>query len=172
MLNRTLLLFPLCFLLAACGSFNTRTGDAGREAYSGYDTFALLLEPTVSDTRREVLNPVAVRRLREVVGDALLSLRYDLAPAEEADFLVAVHAAQENEIDETDWGYRPPSFDRVFRPGMYDEGAVVVDIIDGQSREVVWRGVTSANVLKDPSRASLREAVEDLLDGFPTRRGF
>ena len=53
----------------------------------------------------------------------------------------------------------------------YDQGTLVLDIVDGRSNELVWRGTAQARI--DPSNSPeerqrrINEAVRKILDRFP-----
>ncbi|MBX3463752.1 MAG: DUF4136 domain-containing protein [Planctomycetes bacterium] len=89
-----------------------------------------------------------------------------------ADLLVAVHRSVEGALNTRGSGYE-------FRDGRMrryelQEGTLVVDLVRGTEREVVWRGTAQGAFKFDSSlaerEAGLRDVVRDMFAGFPPRR--
>jgi GTP:adenosylcobinamide-phosphate guanylyltransferase len=55
----------------------------------------------------------------------------------------------------------------------YTEGSVVIDVVDGRTRELLWRGHGVSVVSDQPSEyvKDLREAVDAILAKWPGRTG-
>lgn len=105
----------------------------------------------------------------------------------QADFLVHYHVSIETKIDidtyYDDWGYRGywgPYYGRGGYPGTsrstsrvreYKEGTLVIDIIDRQSKTVVWRGSAEDTLKKNMSPqerdARINDVVNAILAKFP-----
>ena len=120
-------------------------------------------------------------RIRSSVEGELGARGLPKTEAAKADFLVQYHAAVQRKVEarpttvSVGYGWRYGAI------GMssseihtYDEGTLVVDFIDPQKKELVWRGTARAAV--DPSRtpeeksARIREAVQRILEQFPPKR--
>jgi hypothetical protein len=113
------------------------------------------------------------------------------------DFLVAYYAGTKETLDTTYWapdpywnyGYRGFGFrSGRFRsawpwygyaspyPAMqvneYTQGSVIVDVIDPQTQELLWRGQGVANVSSDPGKYTqeMNQSVAAILKKFPQAR--
>ncbi len=101
------------------------------------------------------------------------------------DFYVVYHASIKHKLSRAyidTWGYYYPRYRR-YPPGRrgypptawgfvyvdaYDEGTLVIDIVDAQTNELAWRG-TATGTVGDPRRAreKINEAVHLILESFP-----
>ena len=89
------------------------------------------------------------------------------------DFLIAMHVGTEEKVRYTDWGYRygpywrGPSYSKF----KYQEGTLILDFVDSQSKELIWRGVAKGFVdsgMTPKKRDKLvNEAVQKILENFP-----
>ncbi len=56
----------------------------------------------------------------------------------------------------------------------YDEGTLILDVIDGESRELAWRGVAQAKISRNSSPdqrgRKINEAVSKIFANFPPGR--
>lgn len=99
---------------------------------------------------------------------------------ESPDFLVALYGVSEGRIQSTDWGYNylwdSTSWgeyweERRISTREYQEGTLVLDLLDGKKRELMWSGTAQAVLLEESSGAKrnerIDEAVAKLLDPFP-----
>jgi len=96
------------------------------------------------------------------------------------DFLVALYGVKEGKIQATDWGYNyrwdQNSWggywnERRISAREYEEGTMVLDILDPDERELIWSGtavaVLFAGMSGDKRNQRIDEAVAKLLDQFP-----
>jgi hypothetical protein len=138
-------------------------------------------------------NSITNRRLRDDLLQQLGQKGYSMDAAN-PDFLVAFYAGTKEKMDTTYWnpgfgwryGYRDFGFrGRRFRsawpwygyaspyPAMnvsaYTQGAVIVDVIDPKTMELLWRGQGVATVSDDPGKymQELDKSVGAILDKFP-----
>jgi hypothetical protein len=87
-------------------------------------------------------------------------------------FLVAIHGGVEDKVNVSSYGYYygyrgywgGPHLD----VHQYQEGTLVIDLIDAQTKELFWRGWASQVVdqTDDPTR-KINEAVAKILANFP-----
>ena len=126
-------------------------------------------------------NPVAEgalirNRIWDAVKRELAARGMAFVESGEADLLIAHHVDVKEKVDVATYGY---SYGRwgggfygrdvdVYR---YDEGRLVLDLIDAGSRDLVWRGwaTTVVGQDRDPekSTATINEAVEKILANYP-----
>jgi hypothetical protein len=147
--------------------------DFDRQAdFPSYRTYAFLPEPTRSPTNPLVAEPLVRKRVhaafdRHAPGRGLV-------PAREGaqDLNVAFYVDVKEKVDVTSYGYdyhwewgATRSVD-VYR---YQEGTLILDLVDARSGELVWRGWVVAEVSGKPEGSGERidEAVRKILAGWP-----
>ena len=75
------------------------------------------------------------------------------------------------------WGQYGPGYGGIATEtyvDQYDEGTLIIDVVDNRSRKLVWRGSTSARVREDETPAKRTErtqaAVDAILAEFPPQQ--
>ena len=155
------------------------TTDYNPEAapnFSAYQTYAWLSQPNRQDP--SAYDALTEGRVRRAVDNSLSAGGYRKLTSGAPDFLVAWTAAIEGKVDVTmvngyyGYGYRgwgAWSAEPMVRE--YDEGTLILDVIDAESRELVWRGVAQAKVSQNSSPDKrgrrINEAVRRILANFP-----
>jgi Domain of unknown function (DUF4136) len=126
------------------------------------------------------LNSTTGRELGKEIA-AQLEHRGYTADDASPDVLVEYGTAVKEEVDPTDWSYnylwRPKAW-RGWGPGTndatpaeYSHGAVVIDVVDARTKQLLWRGHEAADPTGDPQATmrGLDQAVASILDRFPGR---
>lgn len=160
-------------LLANCSSIRVNM-DYDQEAdFSAYKTFAWLPQRKGTAAR----NPLADKRIKKAVNDELIAKGY-AGDTRVPDLLLAYHTGMRSKIDVTSWGYRYGRYWRypVGRVSVYQyqEGTLVLDIVDAQKKELVWRGVAQKALSETSSvekkEENLTKIVAKLLKKFPPQK--
>ncbi|HSR15181.1 MAG TPA: DUF4136 domain-containing protein [Gemmatimonadales bacterium] len=172
-------------LAAACGGGLTARTDvdpAMMPRTAAWKTWAWLPVPGGTDRREAAPLADLVTRDIESALAARGFPRVDVSP----DFLVGWHAALTGPLDVNDVsGYYGYTYGKWYPGGgiryspryllEYPEGTVLVDIVDGPSRELIWRGrtVVDAGKLRDPIERDrvVAEAVAAILTQFRPEPG-
>jgi hypothetical protein len=170
---------------AACSGMKIKTDyDPGAvQAMGEYRTYRWLSQPREPDAR--VYNKLVALRVTGAVEDVLNGKGYGMAE-DAPDFLVGWHAAIWGRLDvrEVDryygYGHRRwrgrygGTMYRDVQVREYEEGMLILDIVDGKSRELVWRGSAQAEIRSDvgPQKKEerIRRAAEKILEQFPPAR--
>ena len=167
--------------LGACSGMKI-TADYNPETapnFSAYQTYAWLPQPIRRDPR--VYNAITENQVRRAVDNSLFAGGFRKSTSGTPDFLVAWQAAIEGKVDVTmvngyyGYGYRGwESWRADPMVREYDEGTLILDVVDGEGRELVWRGVAQAKVSQNPSTdergRKINEAVSKILANFPPER--
>jgi hypothetical protein len=145
------------------------------EAYETYDWMHI---PQGDDPR--VQNEDTERRIRAVVDEKLADKGFDL-DTDQPDFLIGYHVALRGQMSVTQintyygYGWGPwygAAYGRSY-PTYYEEGSLVLDVVDFRKGELVWRGSAQAEIDRsrpaDQRDKQLREAVDRILRKFPPR---
>ena len=168
----TTLLLILAALFAACSSISTNFDYDEKADFSGLSSYDWIEPPEGSNH-----SPLVYNRVVNSVNEKLAARGYTRV-TEQPDFLVAAHLGSKNMLRVVDWGYNyHPNYyyrgvgSRDLEVREYEEGSVVLDIIDGSTKELLWRGTARKTVDPDASPQQITktvdEAVEKLLQSFP-----
>jgi len=180
-------IFPLLALLvfetSACIAFPVQQDYDADADFSGYRTWYWLPASPTGDPR--VDNDLVDARIRRAVEQSLAARGYTKTSTGEGDFGIGYHGFIEGKIDvrtiDRYYGYGP-GWGRYggYYPGrvatetyvdQYDEATLILDIVDRDSRKLVWRGSTSARVRAEqtPEKRDARtqQAVDAILAKFP-----
>ncbi|GMU64527.1 MAG: hypothetical protein AMXMBFR36_08010 [Acidobacteriota bacterium] len=112
---------------------------------------------------------LAEARIRRALAEGLAERGFERVEAvAQADFLVDYRAAAHGELRLRE-GFRTPGFGRDLSVDRVPIGTLVVDIFDASSRELVWRGVISDVLARDPEKAEKKtvRSVGKLFGKFP-----
>jgi hypothetical protein len=121
-------------------------------------------------------NSIIDARVRASVDRALAAKGYTRVESGSPDFLVGYHAVLRAKMDVATidrwYGYRGGGFANPHydvRP--YDEGTLLIDVIDPASTKLLWRGTATGAVLEkadvDKREKRADQAVNDILAEFP-----
>jgi len=150
--------------------------------FSGYRTFAWyeLAPPRGQSAAPEAPNAIVADRIHRAVTGVFGQRGFQPAAAGEADLLVTygivlrpgVRVYQTGWGDPywgcCGWGWGPRWGHAWAR--TYVEGTLVVDVLDGSRRRLVWRGIAEgAFTSPNPSQERVAEVVTRLMQSFPPR---
>jgi hypothetical protein len=167
----------LTFGASACHRYEVRTVTAPDASFAGRRTFRILPVPTysgttgLSNTDPMLVNSITYQALRDAVRQEFEARGYRYSP-DRADLDVAYYASAQPRMDIRtfnygyDWRGFPIAATEVY---TYEEGTVIVDVIDPATRRLMWRGQARAAVSTNPDDfiKELRKAVHEILEKFP-----
>lgn len=114
-------------------------------------------------------NNAVARQIVGKVNGRLLARGFEEVPVDSADFLLAFHVGSKSRITVSETGYYYMEWGSRFHDYQYHDGTLVLDVIDPESRRLVWRGWSTGIVQLD--RQSLQDdvdrAIEKLIANFP-----
>jgi len=96
-----------------------------------------------------------------------------------ADLRVIYHIGTEEHIEATSYGYSYYSYyggysGRQVALTEYNEGTIVLDLVDGKTDQLVWRGYVTDTIEENPSpermNQRLNEAFQRMLSNYPPPR--
>lgn len=172
--RRALCILALLPGLAACApEVRVKSSFDPNASFARYGTFAMLVENKAVQTAPDV-DPFLMQRLRQLTYQSLVARGLRAVPLRDAALLVAVQSAVRSRTEvyprSSSYGYYGPAWTY---PGWgydvyaYDEGLVVIDLIDPQTKAVVWRGTGARQVTGPVSDAELARVVGEILDQYP-----
>ena len=185
MMNRLWVCFGagLLMLLSNCTSMEIKSESVPTANFSGYSTYQWVQNTQGKTGDPRIDNPDLDQRIRRIM-EANLSLKgYRKALNDDPDFLVTYFAALKNTLRSASihgsydypydqgfpgaWG---PS-GRTSAPHQYEKGVLIIHILDGKTRQLVWRGSAKADVdlaaRQRKKQEQVREAVRKILEQFP-----
>jgi hypothetical protein len=182
--------FPLAalaaiFALTACASVDVRAVTSPDANLSALHTFKVMSNakprsPVAQASNDPMLvNSISNRALRADLVKGFESRGYVLS--DKPDFAVAYYASTKEKLDVTYWNYGYayyPHWWGGWGPGFgayeptvtqYTQGTVIVDVVDPNTKELLWRGQGVATVSDDEAQyeKDLWKAVTAILDKFP-----
>ena len=159
-------LVAVTLLTVACSTMTVAV-DWDRSAdFSRYRTFAF---QRGSPARRDFTQ----KRIEDAIAAKLQSRGLALATTERPDLRVLTHVivrrAQRIDYTTYGWGWRWRGGPMVATVTNIPVGTLVVDLVDTEQKEVVWRGEARDTIGTDPEERAekLQEAVNRLFEGFP-----
>ncbi len=178
--------------LAVAGAMGCAPGPWIRTDYAESYDFSKLVtyrwaKPKPEAPAETMPGPKVSRMVREAVDRELQAKGYRLVPeGEAADFLVACALSVEQKLDvrtiRTTYGYgrawRHAGVRVAYEPetivqAYYEEGTLLLDVVDARSQEAVWRGTAQSRVdriaVDEKVRARVQDAVARILEKFPPR---
>jgi hypothetical protein len=146
-------------------------GEAQRA--TAYRTYAWLPQPATPDANH---NPILDSHVRQAVDGELTKKGYRLA-SEKPDFLVGWHATTQAKANvqtvDTYYGFRwgfavPETY-----VTEYQQGTLIIDVVDGATRTLVWRGSAQADLGSNRSASDtvkkIEEAAKKIMERFPPK---
>jgi hypothetical protein len=166
------------FTLALLGGCVTPASvDYDREAVpqiASYGTFAIDGREARSEYQDVALSPIVDRRFERAIREALIDRGFSQSSSQ-PDFRVTFNTVTKTRTELNDYG--PRTFRRYPYYGYggryldldeYEEGTFIVDIIDAQSQQLVWRGAYVRRLgWSAPDEAEVLKIVTAILTSFP-----
>ena len=157
-----------------CSSMTVRADHDSKNDFGAYSAFAVF-ERQGKESRRPQMSPLVDRRIAAAMAAELGAKGFDSTSPGGADFLVTFYTAVRRRVVVNRagwygwgrWGWRGGST----WVNSFPEGTLVIDIIDRQNRQLVWRGVgEGAFTSTNPSDAKVAKRVGKILRTFPPQR--
>ncbi len=166
------------FLILALALLGVPAPALARDSSVGFDTqadFTRYRTYAFGDSQAEG-NPLVRERILTAV-ERELEARGLKKVKEEADLQVVFHGSTRRTITSESWGYAPgPGWSsRRGEPGeprTFKIGTLVVDILEGSTKRLVWRGVAPDVLSDDPMKheKTINAAAKKMFARFPLER--
>jgi len=168
-----LLLFVTTWATACSTTFPVTSTYEPSMDYSRLKTYDWMPRTGTGDDLNETIIAKTVGQLIEKAVDRELAAKgYVKQPGEKPDFYVAYRASVEEKSEPKVQTYTCGT--RICSQGVdishYRQGTLILDIIQGETKEVIWRGSTVR--VTDPSQREtiINEAVKGILSQFPPKK--
>lgn len=180
----TILLVLLTITIAACSGIQVSQDFEQDFDFSGMKTFTW--QPNDNNEWGLTSNELVDRRIRNAIVNTLTAKQFTLEDSARSDFLVSYNLVVDQRISSSNVS-GGVSMGRSTRGrhgsigistgsqiSTYDQGTMIIDVVDVASDKMVWRGVSSQALpdLSDPQRLTDRvnETVAAILKQFPPGR--
>ncbi len=176
---KKLLAAGMLMLLSACSS--TPDFDYDKSVnFSEYKTFAWFPNASLTKgTANYQISELMERRVQQAVNDELAAKGMQLVDAAQADVLINYHASVETKVDvdtfstgySARWDYWGIGYNVQTTTREYEVGTLVLDVIDKESNQLVWRAAKEGRLKKNQSPTErevvIRESVAEILSHYP-----
>ena len=161
-----LLALVLAFVLPACSGLKVNSDYDAEADFSVYATFAWLPAPVASDeAQARGVSEILGERIQRAVDANLATKNMRKVSKAEAQLLVTYHLSVEEKIEFNDPYY---AYDRV---STYEEGTMLIDLIDAKTERLIWRGSAQARIKNldsaEQREERIREVVAAILAQYP-----
>jgi len=180
------LLAAITLALAACASVDVRAVTSPNANLAALRTFGVMPHaqpktPAAQSANDPMLvNSISNRALRADLVKGFENRGYVFS--DKPDFAVAYYASTKEKLDVSYWDYGYSYYPRWWGgmgPGLdasapmvtqYTQGTVIVDVIDPNSKELLWRGQGVASVSDNEAQyeQELAKTVTAILAKFPS----
>ncbi|WP_394190372.1 DUF4136 domain-containing protein [Pseudoalteromonas atlantica] len=175
---RNLFIAAAVLMLAACAKTPDIDYDKSVD-FSNYKTFAWMPQATLANADNYQMSPLMEQRVREAVNTQLQAQGMSLVDENSADVLLNYHASVDTKIDSDTfnvgygarWNYWGLGYNTQTTTHEYEVGTLILDVIDRESNQLVWRGAREGRLQKKQSpeqrTKAVNKAVATILSGFP-----
>lgn len=165
-IQKMLLLSFVAFLFASCATTYSVTSDYEKGVnFSSYKTFQILKQKKGFPVGA---NPINKQRIDRAILKEMNEFGFDTSkdPDLLVSWFVKVKTIKEMNVYHDYYGrWRGRNWVEV---NEYDEGTLIIDLVDRKSKQVVWHGVTSGRVYENMPDVEneINEAVKALFEKF------
>lgn len=161
----TRLLIPLAVFVASC---------AGPSTVYHYDSVADFGQLSTYSWMPVQMPGPGNRFVEGIFADAtdrVLQAKGYREVAENPDFILSMYLGKVTRSEVTDSGYRSEGWEGAVHTHIYEEGTLILDILEGRTKKVIWHGKATQpmniNVSQEEMVRAHNEAIERLLAKFP-----
>ncbi len=154
------------FFLLSCGPTYLITSDCEKEIdFSTYHTYKVRQH---QKDFRIGINPINQQRIERALNREMKRLQYQVS--DNPDLLVSYFVKIERIQEINPYGpyYRQWQYPHWYKVNEYEEGTLVIDLIDPQKNIVVWHGAVSGRVYRNMEKVEekINRVVKELMDTY------
>jgi hypothetical protein len=181
-MTRTALAAALLLALAGCATLKVETEYVEGADFRKYRTFDFLTMVPGPEEAPVIRDPQVQARVRFFVERELVKRGFQKVPGGTLpDFFIAVHGWAQDQISVDSYGYGYGA-GYGYHGGMtvstapavsvrsYRSGTLMLDFVDGASREMFWRGTASDSVSPEQGPEALEQAIIKVVGMYPPGR--
>jgi hypothetical protein len=155
-------------LLSACSSTSVRFDYERGVDFSQFKTFDFFEVPEDVEA-----DPLVLKRIDRAIADQLTAKGLTQSSSD-PDLMIAVHTAVKDKVDVTNWGYGYADYywhgywgPRYGGGGtqvtQYEEGTLIIDMVDNAEDELIWRGEASRALPYNPTAEKIDALIDDVV---------
>lgn len=182
-MRRSSILLLIGFLfLTGCSSVSVNYDYDHEADFRSFTSYDWMEAPRVAvgDARSaQQMNTLLDQRIRRAVDEQmeLKGLKQDTSSP---DLIVVYHTGLEDKVNVTDWGYTYGSYywgwgGRAIDVYQYQEGTLIVDLINAETQMLVWRGWATKTLEENPSpektEYNINNIIQRIFSEYPPNKG-
>ena len=163
----------VALVVAGCSSVSTDTDWDRTYDFSGTRTYNWIQQ--TQESMGESISDLEARRIVGSVDQAIAARGFTTASATQATYLLAFHTGSQTQTQYNTYGYGMGGW---YYGGMgmttttatqYEQGTLIVDVVDRAKNETVWRGTAKATLdsNSDVNIDNLNTATQKMFADFP-----
>lgn len=170
-----------CGLLLVAGCSSVKTDFKAGTDFSRYRTFAMMPLPQSGPPQDPGLMMRVAQPAKEAVVTGMGAKGMFEAPGNEADLEINLKGQAIPKVDVTNYGYTYPQWTRYGTVmvthgsgptvSTYTERRLIIEMFDNHTKEMVWVGWKTKNSDKPVKTEVLQEAIHNILEKYPPKKG-
>ncbi len=181
------LLLCCCLLLSGlmgCAPVDVKTQVSPDVVFTNFTTYSWLDTDSVAKSPIPITNPEVNNTVRDAIDKNLQKKGYKRLSDGDVDFLVAWFGGVEKKVkvETIDHFYRnsgygtlaaamPEKVAEAARTTEYEEGTILIDVLDPKSHKAIWRGVATERLVQSLTESEKKlyidRVVGNIIDKFP-----
>ena len=184
-------IFKLFTLISFASLWGCATVDYDRSTdFSKYKTYAWMKSETKVGDNPKYNSDLINRNIKYAVETEFAKRGIEKTTKSQADFLIGYHTYTEKKQQTTShyggypfmpyygygWGWRPwgmmpyGAWSNGLRNYTYTEGTLIIDVVDNQTKELVWRGAVEGDVDNIARlQKKIQKGVEAIIKKYPAK---
>ena len=160
-----LLIIVSSVVLTGCSTNATKYDYETKADFTNLKTFDWFVFPELMQ-----VNELVVSHVKDAVNQEL-SAKGMRKVSENPSFLIALHISKQLKRD--DWSLSDARYGsyRTRLPHVYEEGTMILDFVDPETMELLWRGSATAVIKSaftpEEQKKKITEVVSKILDKLP-----
>jgi hypothetical protein len=154
--------------ITGCSSISISTDFDSNADFAGYKTFGWMKQ---SDSGEGYDYSGLVDERIKSAADKQLQAKGLTKATTDTDLLVVYHAGKKEQLEVEDWGYGGWWGVGGGEAYSYEEGTLIVDLVDANTKKMVWRGTAKKAMSDNPSPeerdAAIDEAIQKMFEKYP-----
>ena len=152
-------------ILTGCSTNESKYDYESKADFTNLNTFDWFAVPQEAH-----LNEMVVKDVKDAVNRELAAKGMKKV-SENPSFLIALHISKQ--LKRNDWNLSDIRYGsyRTRLPQVYEEGTMILDFVDPETKELLWRGSATAMVKSvltpEEQKNRINKVVSKILDKFP-----
>jgi hypothetical protein len=169
--------------LVGCGGTQVSTDYDRRANFNHYKTYSLQAGRVYNEDAPQMPDTLVGDRIATAIKAELATKGLVPAPPGQADLIATYNASQKTAIQLESawdggywgvgldgWAWDGPGYDNIWLD-EYEEGTLVIDLIDAQTKKLVWRAVAKGEDKNFRTAKFIDGAVDKAMDKYPPEYG-